>query len=375
MSGSQTSESCAGSRLDAGYLHGLFHGAGLAVLACEPNGTLIACNPAGQALFNVSDPISSRRHVAELFGESDRQAIVELVCACVQTLTPREHLIALGRDEIGPREFAIMATPVVEAGGELRGVALWLRDITERRRLQRKLKKNERLTYLGNLAGAVAHHYNNLLCSIATGLEYAMNMNTMAAMRRATQRAAEAVGRAAQVTRQLLAFARADYTASGLADVSEIFLDYFAQIEPLLARRQIRLELEHQPVPRRLLPREHLIMVLQNLVNNAVEAMPGGGRLVAALAPLGSEIICLSITDTGSGISPQDMEHLFEPFYTTKGVLGAGQSTNPGLGLAVAYGLVSEMRGTITAANVPGAGARFDILLAVEPADAQAERG
>jgi signal transduction histidine kinase len=75
--------------------------------------------------------------------------------------------------------------------------------------------------------------------------------------------------------------------------------------------------------------------------------------------------VCLSIADSGPGIDPKYMERVFEPFFTTKGALGAGTGRNAGMGLAVAHGLVGEMHGTITASNIPGAGARFDIVLPI----------
>lgn len=355
--------------LDAAYLHGLFESVGLAIVACEPDGRIVACNVAARELFERVTGSAARPTVGELFPEKDRQAIEELVAACAADLEPREYQTQLGRDEVGPREFAVLGTPVLAADGSLRGVSLWLRDITKRRRLQRKLKQNERLTYLGKLAGAVAHHYNNLLCSIATSLEYALHMNTMSAMRRAAQRTAEAVGRAADITRQLLAFAQADHRSGDLADLTEVVLYYFDKNETRLTNHRIRLSLECHPIPTLPVPREQFLIVLDHLVNNAIDAMPQGGTLTVTLSPLGPDIVCLSITDTGPGLSAEALEHLFEPFYTTKGVLGSGQTTNAGLGLAVVYGLVNEMHGAITAANAPGAGARFDIVLPVERPD------
>ena len=231
MAGSTTDASRTGEQLDAGYLHGLFHGAGLAVVACDPSGRILASNPAARQLFAEVGALARRAHVSALFPGSDRKAIEELVKTCATSLEPREHLTHIGHDDVGPIEYAVMCTPVVESNGSLRGVSLWLRNITKRRRLQRKLKKNERLTYLGRLAGAVAHHYNNLLCSIATSVEYAMNMNTMTAMRRASRRTADAVGRATDITRQLLAFAQADHRSSDLASLEETVLNYFHRNE------------------------------------------------------------------------------------------------------------------------------------------------
>jgi signal transduction histidine kinase len=225
------------------------------------------------------------------------------------------------------------------------------------------LKKRERLTTLGELCGAVAHHYNNLLCGIATSIEYAMNMNTMTAMRRALLRTTDAVGRASQITRQLLAFAQADHRASDQADLTEIVLYYFDQTEKRLARHNIELALDWQRIPACPLPREQVIVVLDNLVNNAIEAMPSGGTLTVTLARRDEKSVCVSIIDGGGGMSTDNFEHLFEPFYTTKGELGSGTGRNAGMGLAVAHGLVNEMSGTITASNVPGRGARFDVVL------------
>jgi len=327
---------------------------------------VIACNSAAADLFGRVQSSTPGIYVAELFPERDRPRLEQLLVDTTTTLEPREYQTQLGRDEAGPLDFAVLATPVLEHDGSLRGVSLWMRDITKRRRLQRQLKRNERLTYLGKLAGAVAHHYNNLLCSIATSLEYAMNMNTLTAMRRAAQRTAEAVGQAADITRQLLAFAQADHRASDLADLSEIVAEILHGNEQRFKNQRVELRFDYQPLPQVLVDREQMIIVLNHVLNNALEAMPDGGVLRVSLASLGPEIVCLSIADTGPGISPEHMEHLFEPFFTTKGVLGGGKSGNAGLGLAVVHGLVHDMHGAVTAANVPGGGARLDIVLPVE---------
>ena len=366
MSSGTAKESCSAERLDAAYLHGLFHSVGLAIVACEPDGRIVACNVAARELFGSNRTSAPNTHVSQLFPERDQKAVQDAIETCAATLEPSEYQTQLGHDEVGPRDYAALCTPVLADDGSLRGVSLWLRDITKRRRLQRKLKKTERLTYLGKLAGAVAHHYNNLLCSIATSLEYAMNMNTMTAMRRASQRTAEAVGRSADITRQLLAFAQADHRETNLADLTEVVLYYLDQNERRLNNQHIQLHLEQQPIPTIPVPREQFLIVLNHLVSNAVDAMPDGGTLSVGLHPLGPDVACLSVADTGTGIRPEEMEHLFEPFYTTKGVLGAGKTTNAGLGLAVVYGLVGEMHGAITAANLPERGARFDLVFPVE---------
>jgi signal transduction histidine kinase len=242
---------------------------------------------------------------------------------------------------------------------------LWFRDITERMRLRRTLKERERLSALGTLSRGVAHHYNNLLCCIATSVEYAINMNTTSAMRRALQRTADAVGRAAQITQQLMSFGQADRREGDLADFTEMVLYYCDQNEERLARLHITLQAEWQVVPAVPVRRDQALIILNNLVDNAIEAMPSGGTLTMTLARRDEDSICLSVADTGPGIDPKHIERVFEPFFTTKGALGAGAGKNAGMGLAVVHGLVGELHGSITASNIPGGGARFDIILPV----------
>ncbi len=358
----------AAGRLDSAYLESLFHGAGFAIVACEPNGRIVASNAAAARVFGDERCIAGGP-VSALFREDDRARVEEAFDNCLGMLETVELNVRVGGSDADPIEYAVLLTPVLEPDGTIRGVSLWFRDITKRQRLQRALDKRERLASLGTLSGAVAHHYNNLLCCIATSVEYAINMNTMTAMRRALQRTADAVSRAANITRQLLAFAQADRRSTDLADLTETVYYFLDENEKRLAEQHIRLFEDIQRIPMTPIRRDQLSVVLGNIVDNAIEAMPGGGTLSVTLARRDDRSVCLSITDTGSGVRPQDMERLFEPFYTTKGELGDGKGRNAGMGLAVAHGLIAEMGGTIGASNVAGRGARFDIVLPLDPAE------
>ncbi len=362
MSPAATSSETIAGRLDPAYLESMFLGAGFAIIACRPDGEIVAGNAAAQRLFGSGGrPLSGP--VSALFPARDGEAVEQLIESVQTTLEPMEFRTRLGGTEADPLEYAVWFTPVLEADGTSRGISLWFRDITERMRLRRMVKERERLASLGSLSRGVAHHYNNLLCCIATSVEYAINMNTTSAMRRALQRTADAVGRAAHITRQLLAFAQADHREGDLADLTETVLYFCDQHEPQLAQRQVKLVVDWQLVPIVPVRRDQLLVILNNLMENALDAMPGGGTLTVTLARRDENSVSLSVLDTGPGIDPRHMERVFEPFFTTKGALGSGAGQNAGMGLAVVHGLVGEMRGTITASNIPGAGARFDIVL------------
>jgi signal transduction histidine kinase len=184
------------------------------------------------------------------------------------------------------------------------------------------------------------------------------------------------VSRASGITQQLLAFAQADYRSSDLSDLTETFLIFFDDVEPSLAQRGIRLRVDwiDSKIPCTAVLRDPLRIALGNIVSNAVEAMPGGGTLSVKLARRDADSALITILDSGGGLNEADMEHLFEPFHTTKGVRGSGEARSAGLGLAVAHGLVAEMNGSITAVNVPGEGARFDIVLPVRTQSSSDER-
>lgn len=358
-------------RLEPGFFERLFAGAGLPICLCDLAGEVIRCNLLGQKLLGSHRDSSNLR---DLLPEAARSRWDDCLKAIQRSPEPIEFRMSSAGIDGDVNDYATWLTPIYDIDGKLEAVAVWFHDISSRLQVRRTMRQRERLTTLGTLSGSVAHHYNNLLCCIATSLEYAMNMNTMTAMRRALRRASNAATRANELTQQLLAFAQGDYRAADMADVTETVLRYCDDNEPRLRERGVRLRLDAQPVPMVAVPRDQLLIVLNNLANNAAEAMPDGGDLTVTLRPRDEDHISLTVADTGMGVRPEHLEHLFEPFFTTKGELADGTTHQAGMGLAVAHGLVSEMHGTITVSNLPERGMRFEITLPVPRPKADAPR-
>lgn len=363
MSASTTKRGNVPSRLDARFFERLFAGAGLAVFACDTEGRILAWNPLGERLFRSQRGRLDEPRLADVLPEEQRSAVPEQLRTLCETREPLEFRTRITEENGQATEYAVWLTPIFDKHDELQCVCVWLNDITARLQLRRAMRKHERLTTLGALAGSVAHHYNNLLCSITTSLEFALNMNTMTAMRRVLRRTADAIARATKLTHQLLAFAQADYRLSDVADLAEIVRGFYEQRAAELASRGIKLDLDYERIPFVPLPRDQFSIVLDNLTCNAIEAMPDGGTLTVALRRRNEDSVALTLTDSGPGIAPEDMEHLFEPFFTTKDEFVPGETRRAGMGLAVTHGLISEMRGTITASNAPGGGAHFELVL------------
>ena len=321
---------------------------------------------AGERLLPQQRDASQQLNLCELLPEEQRPELKSNIKTLMETREPLEFRTRIGPVRDTAAEYAVWLTPICDEQGNLENVCVWFHDITARLQLRRGMRKRERLASLGALAGSVAHHYNNLLCSIATSLEFSLNMNTMSAMRRVLRRTADAVGRATRLTQQLLAFAQADHRMCDLADLTEIVLQYFDQHEAEYATRGIKLDMRWERIPFVPLPRDQFNIVIDNLARNALEAMPNGGVLSTVLRRRDEHHVTLIIADSGQGIPPEHMEHLFEPFFTTKGALGDGSTNQAGMGLAVAHGLVSEMHGTITVGNSGLSGARFEINLPID---------
>jgi two-component system, cell cycle sensor histidine kinase and response regulator CckA len=247
------------------------------------------------------------------------------------------------------------------------------RDISERKRIEAQFLQAQKMESIGRLAGSVAHDFNNLLTAIGGYAELARETLADNSPARADL---EEIGKAAQrargLTRQLLAFARQQIIAPITLDLNDLVLD----LEPLL-RRLIG---EHIAIQTRLSAGLGMVradpgqieQVLVNLVVNARDAMPNGGRLLIETAsasfeqPYGpqpdstllGDYCMLAVSDEGAGMDETVTQHLFEPFFTTK---EPGQGT--GLGLATCYGIVKQHGGAIWCYSEPGQGTTFKIYL------------
>jgi two-component system, cell cycle sensor histidine kinase and response regulator CckA len=253
-------------------------------------------------------------------------------------------------------------------------LVLNLRDRTAEQALEQKLRESQKLEAIGRLAGGVAHDFNNLLTVLLSALEQMdLQVERVGRVEREDlDEAREAALRAADLTRQLLFFARKQQVT-----LVPLQLDRaLAGSEKLLRRvlgEDIKLVVETAAGDWCLYAdRGQLEQVLLNLAVNARDAMPDGGTLTLSSArlvrrgpaPAGTPVtpdgctewLCLKVTDTGAGMPPEVRDRLFEPFFTTKGV---GQGT--GLGLATVHGIVADAGGEISVESAPGAGTTFTL--------------
>jgi two-component system, cell cycle sensor histidine kinase and response regulator CckA len=229
----------------------------------------------------------------------------------------------------------------------------------ERRELERRLGAVARLEAIGQLTGGIAHDFNNLLTAITGNIEaYIQQHPEREEVSEELREIRRSADRAADLTRQLLAFGRPRLDTAHPVDLNQHIRSMASLLHRLIGDRvRIRTELADHLRPVRIDP-GRLEQVVMNLALNARDAMPGGGQLTLRTTDHQHRFIRLDVMDTGHGIEPELHSRIFEPYFTTKSE-GAGT----GLGLITVQSIVREAGGHITVASAPGSGAMFSVFL------------
>jgi signal transduction histidine kinase len=264
--------------------------------------------------------------------------------------------------------------------GSVGGLAVFIHDATDLMRYEEHLERTQRLDSIGQLTGGIAHDFNNLLVVILGNADTLSQALADRGQRRAAELIAISARRAAELVQRLLAFARRQPLAPRSVDVEGLL----RQFEPLLRQtlaEHIDLNFEFAPgTPPAHVDPVQLETAILNLAGNARDAMPEGGRLSIEVrkASLDEDYVSkedsvragtyvsVTVTDSGTGMTPDTVKRAFEPFYTTKEI---GKGT--GLGLSMVYGFVKQSRGHVKIYSEPGAGTAVKLYLPVadQPAD------
>jgi PAS domain S-box-containing protein len=275
-------------------------------------------------------------------------------------------------------EDAIIS-PVFDEQGEIVNFVGAKHDSSLERSLEAQLRQAQKMDSVGRLAGGVAHDFNNMLQVITSYLEIALRDSTLSASQRQNlSQIGSAARRAADLTSQLLAFARKQIVSPRIIDLNDAVERTMKMLQRLIGED---IEIVWKPgvlAGKVKIDPTQLDQVLANLAVNARDAIGGVGSLVLETSDVTLDkaysethvgfvpgrYLLLTVTDTGSGMSAEVQSHLFEPFYTTKSV---GKGT--GLGLATVYGIVKQNEGFISVYSEPGNGTSFRIYLRSVSAD------
>jgi two-component system cell cycle sensor histidine kinase/response regulator CckA len=262
------------------------------------------------------------------------------------------------------------SVPVHDAAGRLEFIQGYFIDITARKTLEQQLLRSQKTEELGRLAGQVAHDFNNLLLVIRSSAEpLAKRFPAMTKEREHVDEILRTADRAAELTRQLLAFGKRQQFRPRIVSPADVVHG----LESMLTRvagTAVEIDFELSPTPLVHADVGRLEQVLVNLVANARDAMPKGGLIAIGthttrlregdhpecLAP--GEYAVIAVSDTGHGMDDETKARIFEPFFTTK-----GSEHGTGLGLAIVDSVIRQTHGAIEVHSEPGQGTRFRILL------------
>ncbi|HEU4417082.1 MAG TPA: PAS domain S-box protein [Candidatus Angelobacter sp.] len=351
----------------------IFENSAVGIALADQKGALILTNQAYQRLVGYTAEELSSMTYSDLTYPEDRTPNLDLGRRLWQGELQQFQLEKRFRRKDG-KVIWVRNTVSMAPGTETtpRFAMAIVEDITEKRLLEEQVRQSQQMEAVGRLAGGVAHDFNNMLGVIlghCQSLQETLPIGTPDWHR--VQQIMKASQRSASLTRQLLAFSRKQILLPRLLDLNTTVHDLSSMLDSLIGDD---IELVMRPSETASCVKAdpgQIQQVVMNLVVNARDAMPNGGRIVITIGnvqmdrqEVGNSLmmagtyVTLSVTDNGCGMEADTLEHIFEPFFTTK-----GQEQGTGLGLAMVYGIVKQSNGHIVVESQPGRGATFTIYL------------
>ena len=334
---------------------------------------IVRWNHALESFYGVSREDAIGRPLADVFDaafvEALRAAREEHPLGTTLFKVPLQSRMSPEPDEPGASAGALMVNATVvplqtHAGADtVEGTILLLENITERVRLEEQLQISEKMASIGLLAAGVAHEVNTPLTGISSYTQMLLEGADASDPRtQILEKIERQTFRAAKIVNGLLTLSRPG-TPGGertLVDLNAVINDVYSLLEHQFEVGRIKVRRELAPEPLLVRGIEHqLQQVFLNLFLNARDAMPSGGWLSVSSRHDGSGVVA-EVADTGSGIPPEQLARIYDPFFTTKAI---GRGT--GLGLSISYGIVREHDGTIRCDSAVGQGTRFTLVLPV----------
>lgn len=342
------------------YYQQLCEHLGVAVIATDLELNIQTWNAAAGRTFGAAADRMIGTPVTQIIPQERRRVAARMLRRAIKTgetiQLEFQHRDTQGRE----RELAGTISPVVTETGERIGASICIRDITRRIELQGELHENRKMVALGEMAGAIAHHFNNILGGAITSIDFAKASGDASTRLRVFEQVTDALQRASTLVRGLLAFAQGDKRVDELVDLADVLRNVEEEIRGQVEGRNIEVTIICPELPELPVARGPIMTILQNIAQNAVEAMPHGGKLGIEVT-LGADSVMILMTDTGCGLDPAEKSRVFEPFWSTKGVLAGKPGEAKGLGLAIAHGLVQMIGGSISVHSVKGEGASFRV--------------
>jgi two-component system NtrC family sensor kinase len=329
---------------------------GVAVL--DQRGKIIGWNRVLEKLFGKPEKEVREKKLVDVLGEKNFSALFPPDTQQGFRLLSE---ITLDMTDGGKKIFDITKTPLLDNQMNPYGTVIVFEDRTEKITMQQQLLTSEKLASIGLLSAGVAHEINTPLTGISSYVQILQKKLTDATHSQVLEKIEVQAERVAKIVKNLLNFARNPSEASfHKVDLSENLHEIISLIDYKLKNMNIDLVLDIHPMKPIWAQGERIQQVFINIILNAMDAMPEGGKLKIEVSHTNDHAV-ITIEDTGTGIKSQHLPHIFDPFFTTKGI---GKGT--GLGLSISYAIIKEHEGRITVESESGQGSRFTIFIPMD---------
>ncbi len=332
------------------------------LLAVDENGRITRCNSTFEEMIGLSREQAVGKLVEEIFDESFALNLANILGKSRWHLTEIRNAYKLHTVDFNGRSLIlnVAVAPLRSVSNAQTGAIVVLENVSSRVKLEETLQQSEKMSSIGLLAAGVAHEVNTPLTGVSSYTQMLLGMipetdpkhALLQKMQRQTDRASNIVG-------NLLNFSRTgNAIESSEQDINKLLDDTLQLLEPQLRKSNVGIIRDYTKIPPRIFGNGgKLQQVFTNLVLNARDAMFNGGTITLSTSINDLDDVHIEVSDTGEGISPENLNKIFDPFFTTKGV---GNGT--GLGLAVTYGIVQEHSGTIEVRSENGIGTTFTLI-------------
>ncbi len=353
-----------------------------AVIATDSSGAVERINQAASRIMGIASESTLGKPLAEILRFKNPETN-EVLTDPIQYLRHPEldkspsqpGLLLLRQDTKTPCLVSARMRCITDEEGQQHGCVVVMRDITQQKKTEEERFQYEKLNSISLLAGGIAHDFNNMLTAILGNISVArMNMNEQDDNAQKLLAAENAALQAKSLTQQLLNFSKGGMPSLEITTIDQVVKE---SAQFVLRGSNVKCLIEEQDALWSTeVDKSQISQVINNLIINADQAMPTGGIITLKLrncrldhAEVGSlkagEYVCIEVADQGVGISPENMKHIFEPYYTTK-------VDGDGLGLASSYSIIRSHKGAITVESEPGSGTCFSVYLPTTKASSDA---
>jgi PAS domain S-box-containing protein len=335
------------------------------LLAVDEVGRITRCNSTFEEMLDLSREQTVGKKIREVFDEAFALNLETILGKSSWHLTEIRNAYKLLTNDFkgNPLILNVAIAPLRPVSEDQKGAIIVLEDVTSRVKLEETLQQSEKLSSIGLLAAGVAHEVNTPLTGVSSYTQMLLNMIPETDPKHALlQKVNKQTERASHIVGNLLNFSRTgNATEFAEIDINRLLDDTLQLLEPQLRKSQITINKNYSKVPPKIFGNAgKLQQVFTNLILNARDSIIGEGEIALNTALQKENEVVIEVSDTGVGIEQENLNKIYDPFFTTKGV-GSGT----GLGLAVTYGIVQEHTGTIQATSEIGEGTTFKLVFPI----------